>query len=156
MSRCTVEYRPGEFCDAPAVEWAPFPICARHAISLYKAVDATLRAAQGDRAISVKVALDSLDEKPSDRPRLGELEPEAEPVVYFLLIGELVKIGQSNNLTKRLAAYPPHAQLLATEYGDRAREAQLHREFREYLVSGREWFTPGPRLREYVEDLANR
>jgi hypothetical protein len=69
------------------------------------------------------------------------------------MVDGLVKIGYASNLDKRLASYPPTAQLLATEPGDRATEARRHTEFNEYLTARREWFVPGPRLRTHVEHL---
>lgn len=151
-TRCTIETRSGEFCDSPAAEWAPFPICAHHAMRLYRSMDATLEAAQDDPLLMATIGLDAIEDQRT-RVKLGSLEPDPDPVVYFLLIEGLVKIGHTDNLTKRLRSYPPHAQLLATEPGDRSREAQLHREFDDYLLAGREWFTPGPRLRAYIEGL---
>lgn len=150
-TRCTIERRSGVFCDAAAVDWAPFPICERHARMLYRTMDAMLEAAQRDPLLMADLAFSDLAD--SRRTRIGEHEPDPDPVVYFLLIDGLVKIGHATHLVRRLAHYPPTAQLLATEPGDRSREAQLHAEFAEYLTAGREWFTPGPRLRAYIEGL---
>lgn len=60
--------------------------------------------------------------------------------VYYLLVGDLVKIGFTANLAKRLKAYPPHARLLAVEPGPKSLEKQRHRELRNSLRQSNEWF----------------
>lgn len=77
-------------------------------------------------------------------------------VVYYLRVGELVKIGYASNLARRLAAYPPDAQLLATEPGGRELESQRHREMRHHLRMGREWFVPAQPLLDHIASVIER
>lgn len=72
----------------------------------------------------------------SDYPR----EPDPMGKVYYLLVGDLVKIGFTTNLAKRLKTYPPHAELLAVEPGPKSLERQRHRELRNSLRQSNEWF----------------
>lgn len=72
-------------------------------------------------------------------------------IIYFLWMDGLIKVGWTSDLEKRLAQYPPSAELLATMYGTQAEERALHGLFNEYLARGREWFSPGPHLLEYIE-----
>jgi hypothetical protein len=74
-------------------------------------------------------------------------------VVYFIRIGDLVKIGKTLDLKKRLTSFSyPGIELLATEPGYTEREGALHRRFKEYRRAG-EWFSYGPNLRAHVASL---
>jgi hypothetical protein len=70
--------------------------------------------------------------------------------VYYLRVGDLIKIGTATNLARRLAEYPPNAQLLAVEQGYLRKEAERLAEFAEHLSARREWFAPGPRLMAHI------
>jgi hypothetical protein len=74
-------------------------------------------------------------------------------VVYYLEQDGVLKIGHTVNLTRRMSEYPPRAKLLATEPGDRDVEAVRHRQFRNHLVDGREWFRDCDELRDHIADL---
>jgi hypothetical protein len=77
------------------------------------------------------------------------------PVVYYVRIGDHVKIGYSGNLGNRLRAYGGMNSLLALEFGDRASESARHAEFHEHLVPGmgREVFYAHPDLMAHITDL---
>lgn len=60
--------------------------------------------------------------------------------IYYLRLGDRIKIGHTTNLRQRLAAYPPDSQLLAVEPGSRQDEAALHQLYQSYCVGGREWY----------------
>ena len=74
--------------------------------------------------------------------------------VYYLGLGEHIKIGFASDLFQRLTSYPPGSVLLAIEDGSLNTEAQRHKDFADYLAAGREWFDPGPRLVDHVDKLA--
>lgn len=151
---CTVQRSSGEFCDAPSEEDVPFPICGQHAAQLYRWVRQSMGDFRNDRTFML---WHTLVEKPK-----WEQEQEAkkrreklhrDPLVYYVQIGEHVKIGFTENLKQRLAAYPPNKRLLATETGTRAVEGQRLLKFREYLAMGNEWFHPGAKLIEHINAL---
>lgn len=75
--------------------------------------------------------------------------------IYYLRVGEHVKIGWTKNLHQRMRAYPPTSELLGHHYGTKADERALHQQFAAYLAGGREWFSDVPELREHI-DVANR
>ncbi len=75
--------------------------------------------------------------------------------VYYLLIGDLIKIGFASNVRKRLRSYPPNAELLAVEPGDRALEKRRHQQFDEHLQRGREWFADVDEIRAWISDVRN-
>lgn len=82
------------------------------------------------------------------------------PFVYFMRSGDEggpIKIGVSTDIAARLRHVQSHhvlpITLLATEYGGRIRERQLHRRFLRFRVRG-EWFRAGEPLMEYIAAIA--
>lgn len=74
-------------------------------------------------------------------------------VVYYLRVGDLIKIGYTFKLEQRLRQYPPDAVLLAVEPGDEELEKQRHHHLRHSLARGREWFHPTPEVEEFVQHV---
>lgn len=137
---CTAQLRSGAFCDAPSLDAAPFPICARHARQVYEWAGDMLRA----RDLGLM--------RPAELVPLPPVESEPH-VVYYLRIGDHIKIGTTYRLDERVKAYPPGVRVLATEVGDRSVEGRRLRQFNEYLAYGREWFHPGARLLDHIAAL---
>lgn len=76
-----------------------------------------------------------------------------DPVVYYVQLGSLVKIGTSTNLRSRMQVVP-HEKILAIEPGGLKVEQQRHREFAKHLVDGqREWFQAVPELLEHAKKI---
>ena len=87
--------------------------------------------------------------------RLAEKNGKADPnargsdqgYVYFLKVGERLKIGFSRKLQDRVAdlstGISQHPDLLMAVRGSRAEEQALHRRLAAYRVRG-EWFTASP------------
>lgn len=75
--------------------------------------------------------------------------------VYYVRIGDHVKIGFSVNLRQRMASFHvPDDALLATEPGGREKEAIRHRQFTaERINPRRELFNPSPRLLAHIEKV---
>lgn len=132
---CTIQSLYGKFCEAPADPRLPFPVCAHHAIKIY---------------ISVK------DFRESVTPTNGRRRPpsSAACIVYYLRVGDLIKIGRTTNLPQRMVQYPPTAVVLATEDGDVQLETRRLRQFNHHLQHGKEWFTPGADLLAHIDSLA--
>lgn len=74
--------------------------------------------------------------------------------VYFVRSGDLVKIGHSLNVTKRLSALqigsPVPLELWHVVKGQRSLEKELHERFSADRAHG-EWFRVSPAITEYVE-----
>jgi hypothetical protein len=87
-------------------------------------------------------------------------DPEAlerTGVVYFIKSRDLVKIGTTTDLLKRMAAFSvPHITLLATEPGYKRRERELHLQFADLRVNRREWFRLAPPLTDYIDTIRAR
>lgn len=150
LNRCTVQRHNGEFCDAPSPEGMPFPICARHAIKLYHHLKVVLADAQADPLY----AMHKLNAQiMSERREREKRENTSRHVVYYVRIGELIKIGTTTNLTSRLHQYPPSRELLAVEPGGTRVEHQRIKQFAHLLAYGKEWFRPGPDLLEHIDAI---
>lgn len=92
--------------------------------------------------------------------RLDEMEQEAksrleksEGWVYYVRVGELIKVGHSKVVSDRLKAYPPDAELLAVEPGSRALEGERHSRFGAFLRHGREWFEDNAEVRSWIAQV---
>ncbi len=81
------------------------------------------------------------------------LRQDRDGFVYFLRVGERIKIGYSVDVKRRMREYPPGSELLAVEPGDRDLETQRHRQFAGSLLDGREWFRPTPDVLELVDEI---
>lgn len=75
-------------------------------------------------------------------------------VVYYMRIGERVKIGTTTNLKKRMASIGPE-ELLATEPGWYDLEKQRHAQFTHYRVKG-EWFRYEGAVKQHVMELRKK
>jgi len=73
-------------------------------------------------------------------------------IVYYLRLGERLKIGTTANPRQRFSALP-HDEIVAFERGDRALEQRRHREFVELRLGSSEWFAFGETLRAHVVAL---
>lgn len=74
-------------------------------------------------------------------------------VVYYLRVGDLVKVGYSFELQQRLRQYPPDAEVLAVEPGDEQLEQQRHRDLRNNLARGREWYHPTKEVMQHIAHI---
>lgn len=94
-------------------------------------------------------------------PAIDEPDAPTEPVnpfacapgevVYYMRIGNRVKIGWSRNLPLRMAAINPE-ELMVTEPGNRLLERARHKQFADLRVHG-EWFHLDARITQHVEEL---
>lgn len=73
--------------------------------------------------------------------------------VYYLEVGERIKVGFSADLKRRMRQYPPGSRLLAIEPGDYDVELRRHRQFVGSKTEGREWFRPTSDLLEHIATL---
>lgn len=75
-----------------------------------------------------------------------------EPIVYYMRLGDLVKIGTSTNLRSRRNTINPQ-EVMAVEKGGRDHEQGRHQEFKELRVHG-EWFRLEEPLVSHIAKLA--
>jgi hypothetical protein len=69
--------------------------------------------------------------------------------VYYVRVGDRIKIGFSAHLDARLRSLPVE-EVLGWESGDRGLEAHRHRQFAVHRTA-REWFTDCPEIRAHIQ-----
>lgn len=88
----------------------------------------------------------SLDERPRT------VAPRAhDPIVYYLRLDRLVKIGTTGNLRHRFANLP-FDTILAVEFGGHTTETQRHHQFADLRHTG-EWFRLEQPLLDHVDEV---
>lgn len=85
-------------------------------------------------------------------PRTGR-EPG---YVYYIRMGDAIKIGYSVDVAQRMRAYPPTAELLAAHPGTQEVERSIHLKFRADLTRGREWFNESTELLEHIAQVVQQ
>lgn len=126
------------------------PLCKEHAILVWQEVQrfrtlpdvmetaeqlATRHHAEAARFRSRRV----------DQPDDGEL--------YFVRINDLVKVGWTATLERRLKEYGAGAELLCHRPGTREDETLLHRKLTAVRAKGREWYHDGPVIQRHVTEV---
>jgi hypothetical protein len=76
--------------------------------------------------------------------------------VYYIRMGDVIKIGYAIDVTKRMRAYPPSAELLAAHPGTKAVERDMHKRFSEDLARGREWFRESDDLIAHIASVVEQ
>lgn len=151
MSNCTAQKPDGEFCDRKSLPDAPFPVCLRHATLLLRYLNKCAPDAVDDRIILAARLMEQDHGREAERDKL---RPK-QGVVYYLLIGDLVKIGYTENLPRRMSAYPPGSELLATEPGSPELEVERHKQFSQYRKHRVEWYEAAPELLAHIQRVKN-
>lgn len=144
---CTAQRADGSFCDLPSAPDAPFPICAKHAARVVE------YARDRAGAMSTTDKMDALLGAIRHEGRAaaeGAAPPKHVDVVYYVRVGECIKIGTTTNLPSRLKAFGP-SEFLACEPGGLTVEGRRHRQFASDLAAGREWFHPSPALMAWID-----
>lgn len=77
---------------------------------------------------------------------------DARGVVYFARVGDLIKIGWTSNVKRRMWSINADA-VFHTQPGTRHDERALHAKFNHLLVKGREWFRSDPELLAFIKGL---
>lgn len=78
--------------------------------------------------------------------------PDAKGTIYVVRVQNLIKVGWTSNLPRRLIDL--HADAVLHHYaGTRQDEADLHRHLKPHLAKGREWYTPSSELDKIIEQL---
>lgn len=155
IGTCMVADRDERLCGQDAAPGAPWPVCVQHALAVYRYVAQRIT----DTALDVPVLVHSIEL--DNHGNGGRRQPVRQDVmngwpavVYYVRIGDLIKIGTTVDLRTRMGAYPPGARLLAVEPGGEAVEQSRHRQFGHLHAARREWFKPGADLLEHIQGLA--
>lgn len=73
--------------------------------------------------------------------------------IYYLHINDMVKIGYTTDIVRRIRDYPPNSPLLGVHPGTPELEKQFHEIFKGSLAQGREWFRPDPDVLAHCEKV---
>ena len=148
LSSCTAQLRTDRFCDHPSLPDAPFPICVKHAAQLYAFLNGRMGA--GDQLLELRAdCAVNIDDAAVRRFKLHAMSE----VVYYVCVGDLVKIGRTSSMADRMSYYPPNSELLAVEPGGQHIEGQRHVQFADLLAARREWFRYEGALVDHVVAL---
>lgn len=98
----------------------------------------------------------SSQEREQKKP--AEMRWEGRHVVYYVRIGDYIKIGTTKRLRQRISSLrAPLDDLLAIEDGDHLLEARRHREFAaDRIDRRRENFRPSGALLAHIKELGGR
>lgn len=140
--------------------FADTPFCETCAMALWVTLDehASDEAKAHARAESFLEYAEARDAKDAAR-RVREAMTDAQRreahmtkpgTIYYLRVGDLVKIGYTTSLDARMRQYPPNATLLAQHPGTRETEREMHNKFAAKLDRGREWFKSCAEIDEHI------
>lgn len=143
-ARCTVALDPPccciPGCNFEIGDWA-LPLCNQHmgyAHALYDDYVWTREKAERKRS-----------REEAEQHRIGW--------IYFILVGDKVKIGYAFDLPRRLKQYPPGSLVLAAHWhAKKADEQALHQRFAQYRVAGREWYRDCPEIRDAAAEIVKK
>lgn len=71
--------------------------------------------------------------------------------VYYVKVGEHIKVGWTSDMEQRMRSYPPNSILLATEPGTRADEKRRHKTLAAHRSHGNEWYVPAPSVLHHLD-----
>ena len=136
--RCD-ESRSAGFGDMP-----DFPLCATHAMHAFEAIVVE------QRKLTTVIAVH--EEKRNQNLPVSDREKRSHVGwVYFVRVGDRIKVGHAVDLSRRIKAYPPDSVLLAVMPGSRADEAALHQELTPWRTAGREWYQSSSGVMRRIE-----
>jgi hypothetical protein len=141
--------------------WNGTPLCAQHANDVWAIVDETqpqgFKDALRDQRIAFLRQMEQEEERERAKRTSASTDNATRPgYIYYLRVGDLIKIGYTLYLEDRMKAYPPNSELLATHPGTRQTERQMHHRFLHLLKQGREWFIEGDDLMAHIEDVSSK
>jgi hypothetical protein len=135
-------------CGGDAEPGSPVPLCRRDVIAVHdywqERDDMAARILRGEGGGVEAAQLLRAARRPQPKDERGH--------VYYIRLGDRVKIGWSANVTRRISELPTE-QLLAVEPGDRQLERDRHVQFIHLSAAGREWFRLAPDLLAHVTQL---
>lgn len=158
---CGEKQDAGPFLGAPPItrrdSSLELPICYRHmAVVVEMALPGLVR--QGRFIEAIADLRDGIDQ----RHKREEAEEQARFMaredgdIYFVRLGELVKVGWTRDLWSRLKSYGASAELLVSYPGTRQDETNLHRQLTPARAKGREWYEDGQVVALYIQEALSK
>ncbi|MCU1509028.1 MAG: ATPase [Glaciihabitans sp.] len=163
-SGCGIQLPDGDTCSEAVEADAPLNLCTRHLLVAHDWVARDVGAtdtlpspcqACGSR-LGVRYPSGWLcaicEWKLGDLPD-GDGVPRVD-VVYYIRLGNRIKIGTSANPRARIARLP-WDEVLAFERGNRQVEQRRHAQFADHRIRGSEWFESHAALTRHIADLSD-
>lgn len=148
---CIAEDRHGNPCEKNSHENSSTFLCFDHAFEVYLEVHREI-------GLNIRTLFQMMD-KQAKKEAAGATAFEkelalayaAQSVVYYVRIGDYIKIGYTENLTERLKALRvDKADVMATEPGGREKEKERHQQFAHIRRGRRENFEKTPELLTHI------
>lgn len=147
---CTSADADGKFCDAPTATGSPVSMCPSHLMAAFSFCQEMV-------ARAGMAAASGLDIETAERS-LKPKRPPSPPIVYYVRIGEFIKIGTTTQPAVRFRVLEVD-EVLATEPGSFDLEARRHVQFGHLRIEdlrGRELFRAGDDLLRHIESLRSQ
>lgn len=134
-------------------EYADAPLCIGHIYETWRlARDLAEKRENRQATTSVRVA---------PREDFHARRTVEQPVatigwIYYLRIGDNIKIGYASRLLQRLRQYPPTAELLAAHRGTKVDEKVVHSLLYLHRIAGREWYSQNDEVLTYIAKIVAR
>jgi hypothetical protein len=100
-----------------------------------------------------RVVYDSNEPQAFPRISAASARNKHDAVVYFIIVGDQVKIGTTTNMTQRFQSMVPPGAKVYVIPGSYGVEARYHERFDQDRIDGTEWFELSPRLRTHIDSL---
>lgn len=151
--------KPTEYPDWDLPDWAHpitehFPVNSMQFLWVYRrGSEAAERGVNitTDVLHYIMIEVHDADEYERRRPERIQKARERPHVVYYMRIGDRVKVGTTANLDLRMANFNPE-ELLATEPGGYDVERERHQQFAHLRTHG-EWFVYDAELKDHIDTL---
>lgn len=135
---CIATSQTGRSCLGHVLNDAVIALCHEHELLVYLGVQGRLRGHLKSIGKAQEYAEKGIDSRMN--PETAEAYAE-QSQVYYIRIGDYIKIGYTQNLKERLNGLRVDASdILATEPGGRDKERQRHLQFADIRIGRRENF----------------
>lgn len=167
MAKASVTYREPDsyaecafqLCHEECTNRYPLPFCHQHVLYIWSMVDQDMRES-GRTAADVEAEKRQIQDDRAARVRAAMKADAAKRgvpgMIYYLRIGEYIKIGYTANPRRRGGEYPPGSELLLTYPGSPEDEKRLHQKFSAYREAGREWYMDAAEIREHIDEIQSQ
>jgi hypothetical protein len=137
----------GIACTKTAYRGAPFALCFNHAFMVYLSI-------HGEISSNLKRIHDDMafaEMGPTLHDVAAKAAYEEQSQVYYVRIGDYIKIGFTRNMSERLKSLRVEASdLMATEPGGRDKERERHEQFADIRRGRKENFERTPELLTHI------
>lgn len=120
------------------LKWDRLPgmeLCQKHALHVWAQVNTDIEGGQ------------------VRRPRTAKPKTAGAGSIYYLRIGDRIKVGYATDLAQRLRTYPPSSIVVAVHPGTLDDEKRLHARLALHRADGREWYHATDDMRLQLETL---